>query len=1106
MSAPLEAQAFWKGNAEPTIPSVDQPVWTADFLLSALAGAGVGTWQVDMKTGLATWDKITCTLLGLDDIEVGPGVPLPVHPGDYERIWSALNRTLATGEAYEEIFRGIKGDGTIVWLRGRGSAFPSGEGDPRFVAGVISDVTENVLATKSLEESERQFASIVGNLPGAAYRCETRSPWRMTFISDAVMDLTGYTPDEFVDGELTWDSIIEPAERDAIAERVAEALTRREKFELRYRIRHCSGELRWVHERGGAVYSDTGEPLFLEGYIGDVHEQAEAERGIREAEERFRLAAKATKDIIWDRDLATNVVQWDVEAGEALGFLPGEMSADLDWWIDRVHPSDRERVEAKLAEVTAGVQGRMTVEYRFRMANGNYAEILDRAFLIRDENDRPKRLVGAMHDQTESMTASRALAEKEARLQKIFDQAIVGIMEAGPGGAVELVNPRFCEILGRSAEELQSCKLEDYTHPDDLQWNRPLLDERLATGLPFRVEKRYVRPDGEVVWCNVSVSFILSEIGEVEKSIVVAEDITARKRNEAALSESEMLYRSVVQASTDCIKIVDLDGTVQFMNDPGLCAMEIEDADSVLGQRWQDLWPKTYSDTIDAALEAAVGRERVRFSGNCPTLRGEAKWWDVSVTPMTTEGGKVGRILAISRDVTEQRRTADELKWASEHDALTQLPNRRAFEARLRAATIRAMESGGCVGVLLLDLDHFKHVNDTMGHAAGDQLLTILSERLKKSIRSRDFAARLGGDEFAVILEGEGPSLDLKERGETILQSLRQPVRIEKRMVTAGGSIGGACFPADARNANELLKNADIALYALKATGRGGTMIFHQDMRDRAQIVSSQLTLARSAISQESVEPHYQQKVELATGRIAGFEALLRWRHVTRGLQLPDTVGEAFKDYELATRIGDLVQRQVLTDLRGWLDRNLPVGFVAINAAPAEFLRDDFAERLLAKIHEARVPASMIEIEVTEHVFFEGASQYVARALGELNQAGVRIALDDFGTGYSSLSHLRDFPVDVVKIDRSFVANMTQDTEMRAIVSAVIDLARSLKIDVVAEGVEDGAQFAALVEEGCLLGQGYYFGRAIGANDVSDLVGNSLSKPPWWAVIDLISE
>jgi EAL domain-containing protein (putative c-di-GMP-specific phosphodiesterase class I) len=264
--------------------------------------------------------------------------------------------------------------------------------------------------------------------------------------------------------------------------------------------------------------------------------------------------------------------------------------------------------------------------------------------------------------------------------------------------------------------------------------------------------------------------------------------------------------------------------------------------------------------------------------------------------------------------------------------------------------------------------------------------------------------------------------------------------------------------------------------------------MFHQHMREQAQRVASQLSLARLAVSEKTVEPHYQQKVELSTGRISGFEALLRWRHPSMGIQHPDTVAEAFKDYELAAKIGELMQRRVLADMKRWLDQGLDFGVISINAAPAEFMRDDFAERLIAQMFEHSVPPHFIEVEVTEHVFFDQASHYVSRALAVLDGAGVRISLDDFGTGYSSLSHLRDFPVHVVKIDQSFIAKMTEDKEVRAIVSAVIELASSLNIDVVAEGIETIEQKNLLNEKSCLLGQGHLFGRAVSADEVPHLL------------------
>jgi diguanylate cyclase (GGDEF)-like protein/PAS domain S-box-containing protein len=1087
MNIASSSETFWGGQIEPAATDLNSPIWTAEFLSSALAGAGMGTWQLDMETGLVTWDAITSGIFGLEEVAVTTGALLPVHKDDQAALWASLASCRDTGRPHDMIFRGLHADGGIRWLHARGNPFPAGAAHPRYIAGVVSDITGRKLADEAREENERQLRSVIHNLPGIAYRCETSAPWRMTFVSDAVAGLTGHEAADFLSGTVTWDSLIVPEDRQAVNDEVAHAVAERGQFQLRYRIGCPSGEVRWVQERGAAVYSDEGEPLFLEGFVGDINDQATAEQKLRETEERFRLAALATQDVIWDWDLVKNKISRGIAMAEGRGYESQDLGTDCEWWLTRVHPDDRERVSEQNVQVLSGATDRFIAEYRFQQEDGSYADILDRGYLIRDENGQPLRMVGAMLDNTERNASSRALGERESQLRNIFGQALVGIMEATADGRPTLVNSRFCQILGRSAEELALCEIADYTHPDDLTWNLPLLEEKAVDGAPFQIEKRYIRPDGSIVWCNVSVSFVQGQSGEVESAIIVAEDISDKKRAEAELRASELLYRSVLEASTDCIAIIGLDGRLELMNTPGVRAMEIESFAAVGGD-WVDLWPADSRKLAQTALiDAAVGKP-ARFSVFRPTAKGAPKWWDVVVSPMFDENGSVTKLLSISRDITVQRNVAAEVKWASEHDPLTGLANRRGFEAHLQAATIRAMHSNTTVGLLLLDLDHFKHVNDTLGHAAGDHLLSVFGKRLKQCVKGRDFVARLGGDEFAVILEGGEGRIDLPTAGKSILQRLQEPIRYDGRVMSARASIGGAIFPQDAKSANELFNNADTALYALKESGRGGTRMFHQHMREQAQLVSSQLSLARSAITQNSVEPHYQQKIDLRTGRITGFEALLRWRHPRRGIQHPETVAEAFKDYELASRIGDLMQRRVFSDMRRWLDRNLPIGFVAINAAPVEFLRDDFAERLLARMQEQGIPPQFIEIEVTEHVFIERGSDFVGRALKMLSRAGVRIALDDFGTGYSSLSHLRDYPVDVVKIDRSFIDKVTTDDEVRAIVCAVIDLAKSLNIEVVAEGVETEAQKQLLIDQRCELGQGYLFGRAIEADEVPILL------------------
>lgn len=431
-----------------------------------------------------------------------------------------------------------------------------------------------------------------------------------------------------------------------------------------------------------------------------------------------------------------------------------------------------------------------------------------------------------------------------------------------------------------------------------------------------------------------------------------------------------------------------------------------------------------------------------------------------------------------------QQAEAEQLRWASEHDALTNLPNRRAFQWRLRAAALRSMDHGTSLALLLIDLDHFKHINDSLGHAAGDELLRSMAERLKKSVRACDFVSRIGGDEFAVIMEHIEGEPEALARGNQLLTQLLSPTRVAGRLIRPGASIGGALFPEHAKSGDDLFKAADTALYALKDEGRGGTKMFHPLLLQTAERAGAQLDAARTAVSEKSVVPYYQPKIDLVTGEVVGFEALLRCGSRTQ-LQLPGAMEEAFKDYELAAKLGELMQRQVAQDISSWLNDGFNVGTIAINASPAEFLRGDYADRLLDLMHLYDVPPYLIEIEVTEQVFLGRSAELVAHSLVSLKNAGVRLALDDFGTGYSSLSHLRDLSVDTVKIDRSFVKCITNCEESAAIVSAIVSLSRTLKLGVVAEGVETRAQSDLLRVLGCPHGQGYLFGAAASGEDLT---------------------
>ena len=446
------------------------------------------------------------------------------------------------------------------------------------------------------------------------------------------------------------------------------------------------------------------------------------------------------------------------------------------------------------------------------------------------------------------------------------------------------------------------------------------------------------------------------------------------------------------------------------------------------------------------------------------------------------------RIIMTVRDVTEEKTAEQRIRWSASHDGLTRLANRACFQEKLEQAVAAARREDLAVGVLVLDLDHFKQVNDALGHDVGDALLRMIADRLREVAGTSDTVARLGGDEFAIVVPALHSELDLIQLSRAIQDRMREPFLHEGRILDCRVSSGAAIFPVYCGNTEELLKNADMALYAAKAAGRATVTMFEPQMRDDILRRTAMVQQARAAIRDDRVLPYYQPKLDLVSGSVEGFEALLRWRMPNGRIGLPAALEAAFEDLEVAAAISDRMIERVIADMRRWLDRGTPFRHVAVNASAAEFRRDNFAERVLEELRRAGIPTRCFQLEVTETVFLGRGAEYVHRALALLNAQGVKIALDDFGTGYASLRHLKQFPVDIIKIDRSFVRDMETDPGDEAIVRAVINLGKSLRIGVVAEGIEAQSHAARLLELGCDFGQGFLYSPAVGASRVPTLI------------------
>ncbi len=419
------------------------------------------------------------------------------------------------------------------------------------------------------------------------------------------------------------------------------------------------------------------------------------------------------------------------------------------------------------------------------------------------------------------------------------------------------------------------------------------------------------------------------------------------------------------------------------------------------------------------------------------------------------------------------------------HDSLTGLPNRALFQRKLDQLT-SGQGASRRFALLLLDVDEFKLTNDTLGHDAGDALLRAFAERLKGSIRSDDLVARLGGDEFAVLLMGMCGSSEIQAFSTKLLERLGEPIEHHGKPIHSRASIGASC--SDGEGTEDLLKHADLALYEAKASGRGVFRLYNAAMWSSMWLRGEMLSIAAAALEGDFVKPFYQPKIDLKSGAIVGFEALLRC--CLPGCK-PDAAGSiaaAFDDSTLAVKLSDRMVDGVIGDILAWRAAGLSFGHVAINAALAELRRGDFAERLLGKLRAAGIAPECIQVEVTESVLLGQAIDHVERTFTELAQAGIKLALDDFGTGFASLTHLKRFPIEIIKIDQSFIRDLQIDAEDGAIVDAVVGLGRALKIQVVAEGIETVMQRDFLSALGCEVGQGYLFGSALPAARISELL------------------
>jgi len=684
-----------------------------------------------------------------------------------------------------------------------------------------------------------------------------------------------------------------------------------------------------------------------------------------------------------------------------------------------------------------------------------------------------------------------ALSASERSFRAFFEMASVGVAQfEGASRRFIKVNQKFTELMGYSQAELTSLCPNDLTHPEDLSATQEAMAALEAgKSTEITLEKRYTRKDGSVFWALVTISALWGQSGRPEFYLAVIRDITMRKKAEEKL----LLAAKVFENTVEGIVVTDTNGTIEQVN-PGFTVITGYSAEEAVGgnprilksdRHPQHFYSQMWSKLVDEGHWAGDIWNRRKNGESYP------EW--LTISAVKNEAGQTTNYVSIFHDITELKRQQDALEYQAQHDALTGLPNRVLLGDRLRMALAQLARSGGKLALLFLDIDNFKTINDGLGHGAGDKLLVELARRLENLLRAGDTLARLGGDEFLILLPEIESIDDASHIANRMLHALKVPFRHEDGEYIVTASIGLTVAPDDGNEAQKLIKNADMAMYRAKSLGRNNYQYFTPEMDVAAHRRISLEYKLRKAIEAQEFELFYQPLVDMGSGRILGAEALVRWRSEGKLVSPAEFIPLA-EDSGLILPLGDWVLRTAARQARLWQDAGHDLS-MSVNISSRQFAGSDLAATLREVLQLTNLEPGKLYFEITESMLMGDMSK-AEETLLALREAGGTFFLDDFGTGYSSLSYLKRLPIDGLKIDRSFIKDITEDSDSLAIVAAIVSMAGTLNLRLVAEGVETQEQRLLLASMGLIVLQGYLASPPVPAGDFEALLGRGALLSP----------
>jgi len=984
--------------------------------------------------------------------------------------------------------------------------------------GGLAFLTSRAVEREANQHMERQD-SLLAALSDLGEGLLITENGRFVAGNDAYVRLTGYTREELAAMPSLIDIAL-PADRGLLADNLARRLAG-EGVAARYTSTILSKDRRHVQVEV-AIHRLNARQNQLLTLVNDVTERLRAEQAERELETRFRtLFEQAQAGMAF-----TNLDGHITTVNPAFGLLVGRSEAELQGLslLDITHADDARELQTAMRGMLAGEDEGRRVEQRYLRKDGEQVWVDLTIRLVRGPDGKPTYFQVVNVDIRDRKRAEVLQAARFAVTQALvtspgWDKAAPGVLEGlcrtldwelaeywevdaareemhfvtswkRPGRDTSAYEATAAKVTYRRGHGLAGQVWEvggPVTMPDLAGDTTPRAAAAVAaglhgiTGFPVRSGRRVVGMISLHTWAprelDDGLAAVMNDVGSQIGEFV------ERKRAEVALQESEKRMRSVLDNVSDGLATIDHTGVIESANPAVIKLFGYSEAELV-GQQADMLIATTHRSAFDNYLQRRLKLD-IPVSGSHETMgkRKNGSLFPLEFVVSSMQVGTRHLFIATLRDISERKAHTDALEYQALHDALTGLPNRSLFGDRLRQALLGARRNQKMFGVLLLDLDRFKDINDALGHDRGDSLLQEVTARLRGVLRATDTIARLGGDEFAVLTTDAKHPEDVVASARKILASLEGPFAIADQMVETGASIGIAMYPVHGDDPSTLLRRADVAMYVAKRAG-GGYAVYQPEQEAQTLRRSGLAGELRRAIPQGELVLHYQPQVTLGTGMIQSVEALVRWNHPREGLMPPDRFIPMAEETGIIHPLTAWVIDSALAQLTRWLEEGIDVS-ISLNVSPRNIEDHSLEEMVARALGSVKVDPNRLTLEITEGVAMAAAA---AKALHRLHEIGVRLSLDDFGTGYSSLLYLMRLPVNEIKIDRSFVAAVASDPDSVAIIRSAVGLGHNLGLRVVAEGLQDRVAEAVLIEAGCDAAQGFLVGRPAAEHEITALL------------------